>query len=573
MTCRWWHWWSKSHIGHLPEAAVDALAKGYVKSGAHEPVPHRRSRHVSLRFYAKKSERDYMLTALNLHWIRSKYQLGDDIRCDLSEEDALRSMKLCERDVILLLQLRGSHAPLQASRVYPDTGPRSAGALLRAAGCPCGCGTQNRAHIVWQCELPEVQRLRRSELLPAVRELNARLELCDTVAGKHFVCSACLESLELRAMPSACSGIIGTEPFNYNVAEMSAMGVRFLLGVTQISGTADTIAYAMRAYKRVVRAVLDMVRAAIASSRSVTLSALTRAHRLQQLDHAWSQIRVHTWLHPRPAGGECKCCSSLQSLLGGHVLRHGEDGAYDGPVLPTVHPISARAATVAAMRGDIFRESAAHVSGAIRRGVRRLQEAAQRADGEASGAAAALARADASRPIVATVVVDHSQRVMDSHLASDEARRATARAAAAQGFLVWWLGLVTFHTRRDARRRRKMAASEGAAAQARSTADAARQLGRKRQARARAEAAEAATAAIRVGDEVCARAAAAYDAHVRCVMKRGREASKRASMLCAEVWEREAKRQRMEWMSPAWGATWHATWSAVRASGAESGIL
>ena len=63
------YWWSKSHIGHLPEAAVDALAKEGTKVGAHEPVPHRRSRHVSLRFYAKKSERDFMLTALNMYWI------------------------------------------------------------------------------------------------------------------------------------------------------------------------------------------------------------------------------------------------------------------------------------------------------------------------------------------------------------------------------------------------------------------------------------------------------------------------------------------------------------------------
>ena len=387
------------------------------------------------------------------------------------------------------------------------------------------------------------------------------------------MCSACLDSLEARTMPSACSGIIGTEPFNHSAAEMSVAGIRFLLGVTQMSGTADAIAYAMRAYKRVVRAVLDMVRAAVSSSRLVTFSTLAHAHRLQQLDHAWSQLRVHTWLRPKPAGGECACCSSLQSLIGGHVQRHGEDSAHDGPALPIVHPITARAATLAAMRGDTFKDSAAHVTRAVRRGASRLQEAAQRAGAEATRAAAALARADVSRPIVATVVVNRSQRVDEDHFASDEAQRAASRAAAAQGFLAWWLGFVASCTRRDARRRRKLTAGEHAAARARAAADVVRQHGRQRRAQQQAAADTAARAAIRAGAGVCARAAATWDAHVQRTVERGEGVCKRALDLCADIWARETKRQRREWLSRMWGAAWHATWSAIRISDADPGIL
>ena len=319
---------------------------------------------------------------------------------------------------------------------------------------------------------------------------------------------------------------------------------------------------------------MSMVRAAIASSRSTALSALARAHRLQQLDHAWSQLRVHAWLHPRPAGGACACWSSLQSLLGGHVKRHGEEGTCDGPALPMVHPISARAATLAAMRGDTFKDSAAHVTCAVRRGAYRLKEVARRAGVAATRAAAAAARADASRPVMAAVVVSRGQRVTDSHFASDEARRAAARAAAAQSFLVWWQGFVAFCSRREARRRRKLAVHENAAARARHAADTARQHARQRQMRTHAEAAKAAEEAIRVGGEVCARAAAAYDAHVARAIKRGREARERASVLCAEVWETAAKRQHTEWMSPTWGVAWHAAWSVIRIdSGADHGIL
>ena len=113
------YWWYKSHCGHLPEAAADDLAKNYLQDDP-TPLPHAPSRHVALRFYAKRSERDLMLATANLSLVRRTFALGDAICPTVDQRDALRAAKLCERDQVLILLLRDDRAKLQVSKVYPN---------------------------------------------------------------------------------------------------------------------------------------------------------------------------------------------------------------------------------------------------------------------------------------------------------------------------------------------------------------------------------------------------------------------------------------------------------------------
>ena len=113
------YWWCKSHCGHLPEAAADDLAKNYLQDDP-TPLPHAPSRHVALRFYAKRSERDLMLATANLSLVRRTFALGDAICPTVDQRDALRAAKLCERDQVLILLLRDDRAKLQVSKVYPN---------------------------------------------------------------------------------------------------------------------------------------------------------------------------------------------------------------------------------------------------------------------------------------------------------------------------------------------------------------------------------------------------------------------------------------------------------------------
>jgi hypothetical protein len=117
-------------VGHLVEAAVDALAKNM--SDDVVPVPSAWSRHVSLRFYAKRSERDLALTSASIG-IARRLPCSAGLRVTCQHTDALRAVRLCERDQIVIRMMRDDHARLQASRAYPDQGPHSLGAYLRRA--------------------------------------------------------------------------------------------------------------------------------------------------------------------------------------------------------------------------------------------------------------------------------------------------------------------------------------------------------------------------------------------------------------------------------------------------------
>ena len=149
------YFWQKSHVGHLLEAAVDAAAKGFLRAEP-SPPPMVKSRHSSLRLWHKASAREMALQAANLDLVRSHFNAGLGIRARDGDIDVTRKLKLSERDAHLLMQMRSDHAPLQASRAYPDAGPCSLGAYLRAEGCPCRQGPQTRAHVLWECDLPGV---------------------------------------------------------------------------------------------------------------------------------------------------------------------------------------------------------------------------------------------------------------------------------------------------------------------------------------------------------------------------------------------------------------------------------
>jgi hypothetical protein len=106
------YWWSKSHRGHLPEAAADALANGFLSQEEPVPVPHLPSRHVSARGYAKSSERELMLAAYKLFIVREHFKRGDAVRASAEDVDALRPAKLNELHGLRVLRLRDDHARL-----------------------------------------------------------------------------------------------------------------------------------------------------------------------------------------------------------------------------------------------------------------------------------------------------------------------------------------------------------------------------------------------------------------------------------------------------------------------------
>ena len=81
-------------------------------------VPSTYSRHVSLRGYAKGSERELMLEATRLSVVRRELDLGAGLRATRDDCDALRAAKLCERDCLRIRLLR-------ATRSTPPTQLRS----------------------------------------------------------------------------------------------------------------------------------------------------------------------------------------------------------------------------------------------------------------------------------------------------------------------------------------------------------------------------------------------------------------------------------------------------------------
>jgi hypothetical protein len=131
------YWWSHSHCGHLPEAAVDALAKEYLR-GDPVPLPPAHCRHRSVRHYAKGSERELMLQAHNLHVVRTLYTAPKALFASHGNLEFLRQAKLNDQMRCTVMALRDDRGQLLGSRSFSSTGPFSLGACHGAYyNCTC----------------------------------------------------------------------------------------------------------------------------------------------------------------------------------------------------------------------------------------------------------------------------------------------------------------------------------------------------------------------------------------------------------------------------------------------------
>ena len=276
------YWWSKSHRGHLPEAAADALANGFLSQEEPVPVPHLPSRHVSARGYAKSSERELMLAAYNLFIVREHFKRGDAVRASADDVDALRPAKLNELHGLRVLRLRDDHARLMRSRAFPSGKPESVGAQLSATRCPCGQGLQDRAHLLWHCQLPRVARIRHERLLPACAELCQRLAGCEPVAGTHAVARACCVALEERRAPRSAGVLaVGGVGAVLSDCQTAAAAERHVLGVVIRPYSAVGLARALRAAQPMLIAVSDMLQACERASAMVVQRVFAQ-HRIGQ---------------------------------------------------------------------------------------------------------------------------------------------------------------------------------------------------------------------------------------------------------------------------------------------------
>ena len=294
------YWWSKSHRGHLPEAAADFLANGFLEQDPPTPVPHTPSRHASARGYAKSSERELMLAASNLHFVREHFSRGEAIRATADDVDALRHAKLSELHGLRVLRLRDDHARLMRSRAFPSSQPRSVGARLCDTICPCGGGVQDRRHLLWHCQLPRVAAIRRERLLPACRLFRDRLDVCEPVSGAHAVAHACCIALEQQkaprsvgAMAMGISGVVLTDDATAVAAE------RHLLGVVVQPETTLGLSRALRGSKAMLIAVADMLQACERASESVVRRVFGEHRRHQVMRVGLGAIRLEASLSRR----------------------------------------------------------------------------------------------------------------------------------------------------------------------------------------------------------------------------------------------------------------------------------
>jgi hypothetical protein len=100
------YWWSHSHCGHLPEAAVDAIAKSFLSCDPTPlPRPCEPPRHRSLRHYAKGSERDLMLHVYNLHVVRTQYTTPTSVYARPGSLELLRLAQLNDQQRSMVLAI------------------------------------------------------------------------------------------------------------------------------------------------------------------------------------------------------------------------------------------------------------------------------------------------------------------------------------------------------------------------------------------------------------------------------------------------------------------------------------
>ena len=304
------YWWFRSHRGQLLEGAADALAKQMLGTDV-VPVPQAYSRHVSLRFYAKASERELMLAAAGLALVRKELKLGDAMRATRDDYDALRAARLNERDTLYVRRLREDQARLQVSRAYPNTGCDSAGAFLFAAGCPCGGGQQDRHHLLWKCSLPAVARLR-LDLHTACRTLDDALGQCEPVTGTHQVSQICSAALKNDTLPMASNRTAAFNSQSMDATAARQAALRHMLGIIRLPDDAGSVRRAARLSGPVLRTVVAMGRAAETASVTATMQMVQRSFLRVHVRAAFIRLDVYAKFRARhPACRTTFCVSPM----------------------------------------------------------------------------------------------------------------------------------------------------------------------------------------------------------------------------------------------------------------------
>ena len=335
------YWWSKSHIGHLPEGAADALAKDRLHGDA-VPVPAAYSRHVSLRFYAKGSERTLALAAANLDLVRRHLSLHGVLRPTRADVDALRAARLCARDELCIRMMRADRAELQVCRAYPDTGPASVGAFLFATGCPCGGGPQDRRHVTWHCTLPGVVAAR-ERLLAAAVTLDTVLGECEPVTKLHQVSRMSCEALREGRAPTACSATAALSSSTYSEEAAHDAALRHLLGIVRRPDGSNGLMRSLKCAKPMLRAMVAIQHAAESATREATAAVVRRCLTQRWLRDAFAWVRQYTWLHPlqehptlAPAAAAARnlrvASPPRRRLPQAHVIRHSARLPHPSPV-------------------------------------------------------------------------------------------------------------------------------------------------------------------------------------------------------------------------------------------------
>ena len=299
------YWWSHSHCGHLPEAAVDALAKSFLKRDP-SPLPRVPSRHRSIRHYARGSERDLMLHVYNLHVVHTQYTSSTSLYARPGCIELLRHAKLNDQQRSLVLAIRDDRVRLLGSRAFPHAGPHSLGAVLREKGCPCGKGPQTVEHVLWECALASVAARRGSLLLPACAALGAALDLCEPASRDHAVSSIVRRALERGQYPEAYNALTGATSTRITREEARSAALAHVLGI--VREPTNWFRPTAQLARPLLRATLAMIAAALHASELTLRAAALASHRRTALHRALQRVRYHTWTHPKPAGTLCRCC-------------------------------------------------------------------------------------------------------------------------------------------------------------------------------------------------------------------------------------------------------------------------